>query len=218
MQRRTFGTSRSGGPAARGDRAARAIPLGRRAVQLTVIRPLSHLPRAGRRIRAAASSVLEVPRRSPQRQLHALRAFIRPHEWTRDAVRHRLAVDPSDAFEQSWDPQWAGGLIRAAQAAAGRLGVRVQAELPAAGEDVHLRLCFAPEVSEHDARAVALACSARLSNTWLHLGRLYVYGGRFWRRERGYRLHLRPAADVHLPRHVRARVRDLLRPMPSGGG
>jgi len=39
------------------------------------------------------------------------------------------------------------------------------------------------------------------------VGRVFVRDGRFFRRERGYRLNLVEATNVHLPRAVRAALR-----------
>lgn len=165
---------------------------------------------------------LVVPVASPQRELHALRALVKPHHWTREAVRHRLATDATRSAEQAWEEAWRAPLLVRAREAAGRVGVAVEwTEL--GGDAAHACLRFAPGTPAPLARAVAAACSAGFPTTWFALGRLYLRGGRFWRRERGYKLNLRPAGDVHLPRGARAALRDLLRVAPAssataGGG
>lgn len=201
--------------------------------------PWGRSPYWRRRARHGAL-VLEVPLGSPQRALHAQRVVIKPHDWTRQAIRHRLDVDDRAEAEQIWQPSWFELLRETAAEAAGRLGVDLQIESEPAGavaqglsvgreeaadswqvlrvpEQVSARVKFAPDTPPVLARAVALACSARLPRTWFCMGRLALLGGEFWRRERGYRLHLRPVRDVHLPRQVRAKIRDLLKANASAG-
>src|SRR5687767_115940 len=144
---------------------------------------------------------IEVPVASPQRQLHALRVTVKPHDWTRDAIRHRLAVDSRLGAEQSWRSEWAEVLAGAAAEAAQRLGFAVTVDLKPGSEDpegAHLAIRFPAGTPLTAARAVAAVCSSRLPDTWFRLDRLALLGGRFYRRERGYRLHLRPTSDVHL--------------------
>lgn len=187
--------------------------------------------------------VLEVPLGSPQRALHARRVVIKPHDWTREAIRHRLDVNDRADAEQVWRDEWIEVLRESATETAARLGLNIEIDsepegAAAAGDaDVatdaraeaestepmrspqHIcaRVRFAQDTPQALARAVALACSARLPRTWFCMGRLALLGGKFWRRERGYRLHLRPVRDVHLPREVRAKIRDLLNANSSGG-
>ena len=58
--------------------------------------------------------------------------------------------------------------------------------------------------------ALALVLSQRLPDLWFVLDRLFVKAGRFYRRERGVKLNLVPATNVHLTRAVRGALRDLL--------
>lgn len=191
-------------------------------------RPFSEHPwgsiRAPRR-QAAPLTMLEVPVVSPQRLLHARRAFIKPHDWTREAIRHRFAVDDRAAAEQMWQPQWFEVLRTTAQTAAGRLGTVLEVERAPEGVElmevvspvaeatagVFARVRFEEAAPRQLARAIALACSTQLPRTWFRLGPLALLGGSFWRRERGYRLHLRRASDVHIPRQMRRTLGDLLR-------
>ena len=171
-------------------------------------RPFPSFPRGGRPTAPRpAALLLEVPALSPQRQLHALRAFVKPHDWTREAVRHRLETDADGSIEQEWRDGYAPLALAAASEAAGRLGVTFK---KIDRGEARLRLRFSDATGEDLSRAVAVVCSSRLPRTWWTLGRLSLFGGRFWRRERGRLLHLRPAADVHLRRDIRAAVRDLL--------
>ena len=170
---------------------------------------MPHFPRGARRPKPPpAALVLAVPLVSPQRRLHALRAFVKPHDWTREAVRHRIEADADGSMEQAWAAEFRPVALQAAAVAAERLGVGF--EVAAAGEEHKLRLTFAGETPPELARAVGVVCSRRLPQTWWTLDQLALLGGRFWRRQRGRLLHLRPAADVHLPRDVRASIRDLL--------
>ncbi len=177
-----------------------------------MVRPLSQNPwgrRPRRRRIESGPPVLEVPVVSPQRALHALRVTVKPHDWTREAIRHRLSVDASGSAEQPWRVEWRQVAEGAIAAAAQRLGVKVRLACDA-DASVHLRAIFAEGTPEELARAVGVVLSSHLPETWFTLGRLALLRGQFWRRERGYGLHLRPAKDVHLPRAVRGSIRDLL--------
>ena len=165
-------------------------------------------PRPRRRRPPEPMPALEVPTFSPQRRLHVLRAFIKPHDWTREAIQHRLDTDPVGSAEQAWAPEWGVTVLEVATEAACRLGVEVKQE---PGAEALVRLSFAHGTSAGAVRAVAAACSLRLPQTWFLLGRLAVLDGRFWRLERGYKLNLRHAGDVHVPREARLALGDLLR-------
>ncbi len=67
-----------------------------------------------------------------------------------------------------------------------------------------------PDGQDDVGRAVAVALSRAVPDHWWVLGRLFLLDGRFHRRRRGYRLELVHAADVHLPRDVRAKLRGLV--------
>ncbi len=173
-------------------------------------KPMSQFPRGPRRIEARAATRLEVPVASPHRQLHVLRAFIKPHDWTREAIRHRLDVDADPAAEQPWRAEWELPFAEAARAAAGRLHLAVEIDAAADATETYAAVDFPAEASADAVRAVATACSARLPEVWMTLGQLYLRGGQFWRRERGRGLSLRRATNVHVPREIRATLRDLL--------
>ena len=170
---------------------------------------MPQFPRGPRRAKKPPPLRLEVPLASPHRQLHVLRAFIKPHDWTREAIRHRLDVDADPAAEQPWRAGWELEFADAARAAAGRLGLAVTIDA-AAGPGRHVAAGFAADAPADAVRAVAAACSARLPEVWMTLGSLHLRDGQFWRRERGRGLSLRRATDVHLPREIRAALRDLL--------
>src|SRR5687767_296622 len=133
---------------------------------------------------APAVAELVVPVASPQRQLHALRVTVKPHDWTREAIRHRLATDGREGAEQAWRPEWAERVSQAAQEAAKRLKIEVEVlepspDEPGATAGAHLRIRFAKGTPESLVRAVAVVCSSAAPETWFRLDRLAVLGGRF---------------------------------------
>jgi hypothetical protein len=170
------------------------------------------LPWGHRRSRAdPTDSLLIVPVVSPQRAVHEERALIKPHDWTRAAIQHRLQVDAGrPEVEQPWQPSAAGTLADVARQAATRLGVTLRPVEPASGE--HLRLAIDRPPRDPATLAVGTCCSIHRPELWFTLGRLVLHQGGFWRRQRGRMLHYSRATDVHLPRPVRQQLADLLRP------
>jgi len=162
--------------------------------------------------------VIIVPHRSPQRSAHEERVLVKPHDWTRAAVTHRVASDGGrPEIEQPWEPRDAEVLVEVATEAAETFGVRVVSAGP---DDAHLRLGVDfGEAAPDDAitRAIALCCSAARPRLWLLVGRYAIRGGVVWRRQRGVTPNWREARDVHLPRDVRAKVRYLLNRPRVGG-
>ena len=170
---------------------------------------MATFPRGPRRRRPTlASLVLEVPVIAPQRRLHAWRAFVKPHDWTREAVRHRLEADADGSAEQEWEPSFAGVALDVAGRAAERLGVKFGCL--DASEEARLQFAFVDGTPPELARGVAVVCSRRLPKTWWTLHDLALLDGHFYRRGRGRAYHLSPATNVHLPLDVRATLRDLL--------
>lgn len=164
-------------------------------------RPFPVIPRGPRRRRAAAPArvLFACPRVAPDWELAALRALMKPQAG--GAIAHRPAVQHwTDGAEQ---------VVRAAcRDALDRLGYGPPLHFPRSGD-----YSFAAEVdgaSLDDAKGFALLVSTRLPALWFVFGRLFLKGGRFYRRERGVKLNLVPANDVHLTRAVRAALRDLL--------
>jgi len=144
--------------------------------------------------------MLACPRVSPEWELAALRALIKPQ--TKAAIAHRSA-------KQLWTRDADGIVAVACDRVAERLGARFEPHLSPDG-DYHFFLEF-PASDVEPAKALALLLSRRLPKHWLVFDRLLVHNGRFYRRRRGYMLTLRPASDVHLKRDIRAAVRDLLK-------
>jgi hypothetical protein len=165
-------------------------------------RPFPVHPRGPRRRKRQAESLLfACPRVSPDWELAALRALMKPQ--TRGAIENRAATQ-----------RWPGGAAEAAIRSAcrevrARLGYGPPLHFPASGD-----YWFAAEVSAagafEEAKGFALVVSARLPELWFVFGRLFLRGGRFYRRARGFKLNLVPASNVHLTRPVRAALRDLL--------
>lgn len=143
--------------------------------------------------------LLACPRVSPEWEIAALRALVKPQ--TKGAVEHRTGL-------QRWPRNGSQIVGEVCPLIAGRLNATFEPHLPDAGE-YHF-LLHAPADQAAALRALALSLSARLPSLWFVLGRLFVHNGRFFRRRFGYRLELRPATNVHLPRDVRAAVKDLL--------
>ena len=90
-----------------------------------------------------------------------------------------------------------------------RLGYDPQPHFPSAG-DYHL-VIKVPDRVWPLAMAFAVVLSEALPGVWLVLGRLYVRDGRFFRRERGVKLNLVPATNVHLSREIRGALRGSAR-------
>ena len=166
-------------------------------------RPLPTTPRGPRRRRRADGRrrlVLACPRVSPEWELGALRVLMKPHDWTRGAIEHRSRHQP-------WPAGAAAEVEAAREALRLRLGFDRPVHFPDAG-DFH----FVADIPEADlvaARAFAVVVSRRLPGVWLTLDRLFVRDGRFFRRERGFKLNLAEATNVHLPREVRAKLKGL---------
>jgi len=57
---------------------------------------------------------------------------------------------------------------------------------------------------------LALVISKQLPGAWIVLGRLFVRDGAFFRRARGFKLTLAPAANIHLTRPIRAALKGVL--------
>lgn len=166
-------------------------------------RPFPVIPRGPRRPRPArpAKVLFACPRVAPDWELGALRALMKPQ------ARGRIAHHPA---LQDWRPADAERVIRAAcRDARDRLGYEPAVHFPTSGGD----FVFAAEVDDaalDDAKGFALLVSTRLPQLWFVFGRLFLKAGRFYRRERGVKLNLVPATNVHLTRPVRAALRGLL--------
>ena len=148
--------------------------------------------------------LLTCPRIAPDWELAALRALMKPHEWTRGVIEHRDGVQP-------WSPDRARTVETTAAEIADLLGYEspLRPHLPDDGD-----FWFVVEVPyEQDelSRALAVVLSDRLPGLWLTLDRLYVRDARFFRRRRDntFKFRIVPATNVHLPRTVRSALRSL---------
>jgi hypothetical protein len=164
-------------------------------------RPFPVIPRGPRRRRAAspAKVLFACPRVAPDWELAALRALMKPQ--ARGPIAHRPAA-------QAWSDASERAVREACADAQARLGYGPPLHFPRAGD-----FAFVAEVdgaSLDDAKGFALLVSTRLPQLWFVFGRLFLRGGRFHRRERGVKLNLVPATNVHLTRGVRGALRELL--------
>ena len=178
--------------------------LGESAGLLSGVRsPLRQVPSLGRRPRRPPPDavLLGIPRVSPERELAAIRALIKPQAG--DALRLQI-----DSGEQALPPGGGDRVRRVAAAASAHLGLTLDLHLPPAGEYLALARC--PTESLPSVLAAALLLSHELPGLWVVVGRLYVRDEMFYRRERGVKLTLRPAASVHLTKPMRAAYRRAL--------
>jgi len=143
--------------------------------------------------------LLGFPRRSPEWELSALAALMKPQ--LKDAILHR----PSAQFV----PREVRKRVEAAmEAVAQCTGYRPTIHWPDDGDYVFLIEVAAEELAE--ARGLAVVLSRQLIGGWLVLGRTFLRDGRFFRRERGVKLKLVAASNVHLTRPIRAALNGVL--------
>jgi hypothetical protein len=163
-------------------------------------RPLPNIPRAAiRRRPRPAELLLACPRTSPEWELGALRALIKPQ--TKGAIIHRDG-------RQTWPADAEAAVRRIAAEVERRLVLPVELHLPDEGE--YFFLTRIPFPRQTDGLAFAAALSTALPDLWFTYGRLYLRSGKFYRRERGVKLWLVEASNVHLPRELRAALRDMI--------
>jgi len=143
--------------------------------------------------------VLACPRISPEWELSALQALIKPQ--LKGAILHRHG-------KQKWTRWEQRAVEKAAARLQERLGCKLVVHLPAAG-DYHFVIDVA-DANSDETRAFAAVLSRALPDLWLVVGRLFVNNGRFFRRRYGYKLSLVPATNVHLPRAIRSALKDCL--------
>ena len=164
-------------------------------------RPLPVLPRGPRRPRVPRPTLLlGCPRVSPDWELAALQALMKPKEQTKGAIRHRPA-------EQPWPPDAADRAETARRLAAERLGYAPAFQFPAAGD--YRLIAEVPAGRLEEAKALAVLLSRHLPGVWFVLDRLFVRDGRFFRRERGFKMNLVEAGNVHLTRAIRSALRGV---------
>jgi len=160
------------------------------------------IPRGpGRRVKRPrrATVLFGCPRISPEWELAALSNLMKPKEHTKGAIRHRPAEQPLPADARAVTAD-ALALVR------DRLGFDLQVQGPDAGD--YWMIAQVPADHVEDAKALAVVLSQRLPDLWFVFDRLFVKSGTFHRRERGYKLNLVEATNVHLTRAVRAAIRS----------
>jgi hypothetical protein len=163
-------------------------------------RPFPVHPRGPRRRRVKHETILlACPRVAPDWELGALRALMKPQ--TRGAIAHRKATQP-------WDASAVRAIERSARDANERIGFDAELHFPVDGD--YLFACEIDRAACEEAKGFVLLASSRLSELWFVIGRVFVKGGKVYRRARGFRLNLVPATNVHLTRPIRAALRDLL--------
>jgi hypothetical protein len=154
------------------------------------------------RRRAPESLLLGIPRISPERELAVIRALLKPQ--LRTALENQI-----ENGEQKWPRDGARRLLAAAQIARSRLGLDADFHAPANGE--FFAVASVSPANQPSALAAALLLSRFFPGTWIIVGRLYVRDGGFFRRQRGVKLRLRPATNIHLSRPLRATLNEILR-------
>lgn len=151
------------------------------------------------RKRPITDLLLAVPRVAPDYELGALMVLMKPKPHRKEAIAHRSA-------EQAWDAGLRRNVEAARQVAVDRLGYAPELQFPDAGD--YRLVLRVPPGDRLPAMAFAVVLSQMLPETWLVFGRVFLRGGRFYRRERGFKLNLVPATNVHLPRELRAAIRN----------
>lgn len=129
----------------------------------------------------------------------ALHALIKPQN--KGKILHRSGL-------QQWPARGDEIVAGAQQASRDRLGFDPPLHQPADGEYFLAGGIEAADMPR--AMGLALLLSRGLPGLWLVLGRLLVRDGRFFRRERGYKLKLVEARNVRLTREIRTALRGLI--------
>jgi hypothetical protein len=130
---------------------------------------------------------------APDWELAAVQALIKPQ--VRGAILHRDA-------RQMMPANWRDVVQSTARALAAASGFEPTVHWPEDGD-----YWFAAQVDSEQqilARALAVALTLNLPGVWMTVGKLFVRDGQFLRRRFGVKLNLVPAANIHLPRSVRA--------------
>ena len=165
------------------------------------MRPVPVHPRGPRRAKAVRPTHLfACPRISPEWELDAFHALIKPRP-ERAAL---LKAEP----QQPWPARARDALEDVRRIIAERLGYELDVHAGAAG-DYHF-VAEVPDAEVQLARAAAVLLSRRLPATWFVVGRIFVRDGHFFRRERGYKLNLVKATNIHLPREVRGALKGII--------
>jgi hypothetical protein len=171
------------------------------------MRPFPVHPRGPRKRRAKRDAILlGVPRWSPQWELSALRALMKPQ--TRGAIEHTSPVQQLPANAEA-------NVRRLCAVLAERLVVGLDPHFPNDGD--YLLAIRLPGDRWLESLATAATLSTHLPDCWLTVGRVFVRGGRIYNRERGYKLLLRESSTHRVPREMLGVIRDLFAERNEGG-
>jgi hypothetical protein len=162
-------------------------------------RPLPNIPRGPRRKRESPQRLLlACPKISPEWELAALRALLKPQ--TKSAIAHRSGHQP-------WPREAREIILGISLELSQRLGTAFVPQFPRRGDFFMIIDVAGPDLMA--ARALAVAISRKLAGVWFTLDRLAIRDGCFFRRRRGYKLQYGPARDVHLPGPARRALRAM---------
>ena len=163
-------------------------------------RPLPEIPRLARKRKAAPQRLfLAVPRLSPEWELSALQALMKPQ--LKSKIEHRDGLQP-------WTDVDAQQLRDLTEEVAERIGFAPEIHVSREG-DYHAFADFHPRELE-SAKALAVVWSKHLVDRWVRVGKLLVRDGIFYRRQRGFKLLLKPARDIHVQREIRQALRGMI--------
>src|SRR5690349_14904565 len=141
-------------------------------------RPFPVHPRGPRRRRAKHETILlACPRVAPDWELGALRALMKPQ--TRGSIAHRKATQP-------WSAAAREAVEASARDANQRIGFDAEIHFPIDGD--YLFACEIDRAECEEAKGFALLASSRLPELWFVIDRVFVKGGKFYRRARGFKL------------------------------
>jgi len=166
-------------------------------------RPVAQFPRGpGRQIKRVATEALLItcPRLSPEWELDALRALMKPQ--ARNRIEHLRG-----------DQRWTDDDQRVVEATvsnfAARMGLIVETHFPDQG-DFHVVL-QAPADAHDVSLGLVWVLSRNRPGVWWTMDRLRVRDGIFYRRRRGLKLELVVATNIHLRRGMRTTLRRLVK-------
>jgi hypothetical protein len=145
--------------------------------------------------------LIACPRISPEYELAVVSVLMKPKEITKGKVQHRSG-------EQAWPADAEQRARAVVDEVSRRLDVRWEISFPPVGE--YFMVGEVPRGYQEESKALAAALSTAFAENWFVLGRLFIKGGRFYRRRFGYRMEVVPATNVHLPRALRAQIKELL--------
>lgn len=165
------------------------------------MRPFPVHPRGARKRRVRHETVLlAVPRYSPQWELAAVNALMKPKPATRGAIEHSSPVQP-------WPTDGGDRVRKVCAILSDRLGVALEPHFPDGNE--YAMVLTLPAAAFSEGLATAKVLSIHLPACWLTLGRVFIRDGKFFVRERGYKLTLRRSSHHHVPRELAAKIRGI---------